>query len=81
MSEEVAAKLAEDRKLYGASFERVNADGTRHRLDPTRIVIKMILDCEKCNGRGWVTVPFPVLGAPHGYDPPCADCNGTGKVR
>ena len=31
--------LASDRLLYGNSFERVNVDGTRERIDPRRIRI------------------------------------------
>jgi hypothetical protein len=34
-----AAELAEDRRLSGSSWERVDADGSRHRIDPRRVFI------------------------------------------
>lgn len=33
-------QLARDRRLFGESFERVDRDGTRTRLDPSTVTIR-----------------------------------------
>lgn len=37
-------QLAEDRRLYGSSFEHVTRDGKRTRLDPSTVRLKTQVD-------------------------------------
>ena len=38
--ESITQQLEKDRRIYGLSFERVNCDGTRERLDPLTVQIR-----------------------------------------
>jgi hypothetical protein len=38
------AKAAQDAITYGSGWIRVEADGTMHRMDPTRILVEYKLD-------------------------------------
>ncbi len=45
--ENLEHQLATDRMLYGSSFERVDRDGKRQRVDPMRILVKDSDDIEQ----------------------------------